>query len=145
MRGYWGKPEETAERLRDGEILGEKVLYSGDLFRMDEEGFLYFVGRKDDVFKCKGEKISPREIENVLYDLEAVAEAAVIGVDDPIDGQAIKAYVVPREGSHLDENSIRQHCRANLESYMVPKFVEIRQSLPKTDSGKIRKRSLVEM
>jgi amino acid adenylation domain-containing protein len=145
MRGYWGRPQETAERLRDGEILGEKVLHSGDLFRMDEEGFLYFVGRKDDVFKCKGEKVSPREIENVLYGLEDVAEAAVIGVDDPIDGQAIKAYVVPREGSHLDENRIRRHCRANLESYMVPKFVEIRQILPKTDSGKIRKRSLVEM
>jgi amino acid adenylation domain-containing protein len=144
MRGYWGKPWETAERLRDGEILGEKVLHSGDLFRMDEEGFLYFVGRKDDIFKCKGEKISPREIENVLYALPEIAEAAVLGVEDPIDGQAIKAYVVPREGSRLDEACIRRHCRANLESYMVPKFVEIRESLPKTDSGKIRKKSLAQ-
>ena len=139
MRGYWGKPKETAERLRDGDIPGEKVLYAGDLFYADEEGFLYFVGRKDDVFKCKGEKISPREIENVLYELEAVAEAAVIGVDDPIDGQAIKAFVVPRDGAELTEQQVRHHCRANLENYMVPKFVEICRALPKTESGKIKK------
>ncbi len=142
MRGYWGKPEETANKLRDGEIPGEKVLYSGDLFHTDEEGFLYFVGRKDDVFKCKGEKISPKEIENVLYALESVAEAAVVGVEDPIDGMAIKALVVPRNGAVLTEQHVRQHCRANLENYMVPKFIEIRGSLPKTDSGKIKKSGL---
>jgi len=139
MPGYWGKPEETNRRLRDGDILGQKVLYSGDLFYTDEEGFLYFVGRKDDIFKCKGEKVSPKEIENVLYELEAVAEAAVVGVDDPIDGQAVKAIVVPRGTAALTEQQVRQHCRANLENYMVPKFVEIRDSLPKTDSGKIKK------
>src|SRR5690606_26203191 len=121
---------------------GEKVLYSGDLFHTDEEGFLYFVGRKDDVFKCKGEKISPKEIENVLYALESVAEAAVVGVEDPIDGMAIKALVVPRNGAVLTEQHVRQHCRANLENYMVPKFIEIRGSLPKTDSGKIKKSGL---
>ena len=98
MRGYWKKPEETAERLRDGEIAGEKVLFTGDQFRMDDEGFLYFVGRTDDIFMCRGEKISPKEIENVLYELDAVGEAAVVGVPDPIDGMAIKATVVPREG-----------------------------------------------
>ena len=139
MRGYWGKPDQTRDRLRDGYMPGEKVLYSGDLFRMDEDGFLYFVGRKDDIFKCKGEKVSPKEIENVLYELDAVAEAAVIGVDDPIDGAAIKAFVVRREGSELTEQQVRQHCRANLENYMVPKFVEMCQSLAKTDSGKIKK------
>ena len=142
MRGYWGKPDQTRDRLRDGYMPGEKVLYSGDLFRMDEDGFLYFVGRKDDIFKCKGEKVSPKEIENVLYELDAVAEAAVIGVDDPIDGAAIKAFVVRREGSELTEQQVRQHCRANLENYMVPKFVEMCQSLAKTDSGKIKKTSL---
>ena len=142
MRGYWGKPEETRQRLRDGDIPGEKVLYAGDRFRMDEEGFLYFVGRKDDIFKCKGEKISPKEIENVLYELDTVGEAAVIGVDDPIDGQAIKAFVAPRNGSPLTVQDIRNHCRANLENYMVPKFVEIVASLPKTDSGKIKKTGL---
>ncbi len=140
MRGYWGKPEETRECLRDGEIAGEKVLYTGDLFYTDEEGFLYFVGRKDDVFKCKGEKVSPKEIEDVLYGLDAVAEAAVVGVDDPIDGQAIKVIVVPRDGAILTQQQIRQHCRANLENYMIPKFVEFCESLPKTDSGKIKRR-----
>jgi len=144
MRGYWGKPEATAERLRDGPIAGEKVLYSGDLFYTDDDGFLYFVGRRDDVFKCKGEKISPREIESVLFELEAVAEAAVVGVADPIDGQAVKAFVVPRHGHALTEQQVRQHCRASLESYMVPKFVTICDALPKTDTGKIRKASLVE-
>jgi len=142
MRGYWGKPQETAERLRDGDIPGEKVLHSGDLFQTDEEGFLYFVARKDDVFKCKGEKISPREIEDVLYELEAVREAVIIGVDDPLDGQAIKAFIVPRDGCTVSENQIRQHCRNRLENYMVPKFVDIVSSLPKTDSGKIRRISL---
>ncbi|MBN1491118.1 MAG: AMP-binding protein [Phycisphaerae bacterium] len=142
MRGYWGKPRETDERLRDGEIPGEKVLYSGDLFRMDEEGFLYFVGRKDDVFKCKGEKISPREIENVLHEMEAVAVAAVVGVEDPIEGRAIKAFVVPREGAALNESDVLKHCRAHLENYMVPKYVEIRDSLPTTESGKVKKSAL---
>ena len=142
MRGYWGKPEETSKRLRDGDIPGEKVLYTGDLFYMDEEGFLYFVGRKDDIFKCKGEKISPKEIENVLCELDGVAEAAVIGVDDPIEGKAIKAIVVPRDGVTLSEKQVRQHCRANLENYMVPKFIEIHRTLPRTPSGKIDKKTL---
>jgi acyl-coenzyme A synthetase/AMP-(fatty) acid ligase len=139
MRGYWNKPEETARRLRPGTQVGEKVLYSGDLFRTDEEGFLYFVGRTDDIFKCKGEKISPREIENVLYELEGVAEAVVFGVDDPLDGHAIKAVVVPAEGAALTEQEVRRHCRARLETYMVPKLVEFCTSLPKTASGKIRR------
>jgi long-chain acyl-CoA synthetase len=143
MRGYWGKPEETAERLREGEIPGEMVLYTGDQFRMDEEGDLYFVGRTDDIFKCKGEKISPREIENVLYEMEDVAEAAVIGVPDEMDGTAIKAVVAPRTGRTLTEQQVRVHCRERLESYTVPKFVEIRGELPKTESGKIKKSMLV--
>lgn len=142
MRGYWGRPAETAERLRDGPIPGEKVLYSGDLFQADAEGFLYFVGRKDDIFKCKGEKVSPKEIENVLYELDSVAEAAVIGVADPLDGMAIKAVVVPQAGSGLTEAAIRQHCRARLESRLLPRLVEIRDALPKTDSGKIRRAAL---
>jgi len=111
---------------------------------MDDEGFLYFVGRKDDVFKCKGEKISPKEVENVLYMMDDIAEAAVIGVEDPIDGQAVKAVVVPRTGSSLDVTRIRLHCRANLENYMVPKFIEIRDSIPKSASGKLQKKTLAE-
>jgi long-chain acyl-CoA synthetase len=142
MRGYWGKADETAKVLREGEIPGEIVLHTGDQFRADDEGFLYFVGRGDDVFKSKGEKVSPREIEHVLYELEPVAEAAVVGVPDEIDGMAVKAVIAPRAGASLTEAEVRKHCRARLESYMVPRHVEIRESLPKTDSGKIRKAAL---
>jgi long-chain acyl-CoA synthetase len=142
MRGYWGKPEETAKQLRDGEGVGEKVLYTGDQFWMDEEGFAYFVGRTDDIFKCRGEKVSPKEIEHVLYALPEVVEAAVVGVDDPIDGKAIKAILVFREGVVLSESQIRRHCREHLESDLLPKYVEIRDSLPKTNSGKIKKMAL---
>jgi acyl-coenzyme A synthetase/AMP-(fatty) acid ligase len=106
---------------------------------MDEEGFLYFVGRKDDIIKCRGEKVSPKEIENVLYNLEGVLEAAVVGVPDEILGQAIKAFVVLKEGIPLSEKDILRHCQKNLEDFMVPKSVEIVETLPKTESGKIRK------
>jgi long-chain acyl-CoA synthetase len=143
MRGYWGQPEATEACLRDGEIEGEKVLYTGDQFWADDEGFLYFVGRQDDVFKCKGEKISPKEVEHVIYELDAVAEVAVIGVPDEIDGHAIEAIVAPRPGASLTESDVRRHCRARLENYMVPRRVELRDALPKTESGKIRRASLV--
>ncbi len=142
MLGYWGNPGETAKRLRDGEIPGEKVLYTGDQFTMDDEGFMSFVGRSDDIFKCRGEKVSPKEIEHVLCAMPEVLEAAVLGVDDPIDGKAIKAFVVAREGVSLTESRVRQHCREHLEARLFPKFVEIRDSLPRTDSGKIRKAAI---
>lgn len=143
MRGYWNRPEETARRLRTGP-LGETLLHTGDLFTADAEGYLYFVSRKDDVFKCRGEKVSPKEVENALYELEGVAEAAVIGVPDDADGTAVKAYVVPRPGAALSEAMVRQHCRGRLESHLVPKFVEIRGELPKTESGKIKRAVLAE-
>jgi long-chain acyl-CoA synthetase len=142
MRGYWGNPEVTAQWLRPGEIQGEIVLYTGDQFRTDDEGFLYFVGRSDDIFKCKGEKISPKEIEQVLYELDEIEEAAVVGVEDDIDGMAIKAVVSASGRGQLDERLVRSHCRARLEAYMIPKHIEIRDSLPKTDSGKIRRQSV---
>lgn len=142
MRGYWGKPDETAKRLKPGEIEGEMVLYSGDQFWMDAEGFVYFVGRTDEIFKSRGEKVSPKEIEHVLYAIPDVVEAAVIGVEDPIDGMAIKAIVVPREGATLTEMQIRKHCREHLESHLVPKHVELRASLPKTATGKLSKKGL---
>jgi long-chain acyl-CoA synthetase len=142
MRGYWGLPEETARSLRDGEIPGEKVLHTGDLFRTDSEGLLYFVGRRDDVFKCKGEKVSPTEIESVLHELEDVVQANVVGVDDPIDGTAIKATVVLRPDTKLTERDLRRHCRERLEAYLVPRFIEIRDALPRTESGKLDRRAL---
>jgi acyl-CoA ligase (AMP-forming) (exosortase A-associated) len=139
MLGYWELPEETAKVLKPGPLPWERVLYTGDLFRIDEEGFLYFVGRKDDIIKCRGEKVSPKEIENVLYNLEGILEAAVVGVPDEILGQAIKAFVVLKEGIILSENDILRYCQKNLEDFMVPKYLELVETLPKTESGKIRK------
>jgi long-chain acyl-CoA synthetase len=144
MRGYWGNPAATAATVGEGEVAGDRILHTGDRFRTDEDGFLYFMARRDDVFKCKGEKISPSEVEHVLYELEAVAEAAVVGVPDEIDGMAVKAVVTARPGAELTVEAVRRHCRARLALYMVPKFVEVRDSLPKTASGKIKRAALAE-
>jgi acyl-coenzyme A synthetase/AMP-(fatty) acid ligase len=109
---------------------------------MDEEGYLYFVGRQDDIIKTRGEKVSPREVEDVLYSLDGVAEAAVVGVPDALLGQAIRAVVTLREGAALTEQDLRRHCARHLEDFAVPRAVEFRDSLPKTTSGKISKREL---
>ena len=141
MRGYWGDPELTAKRYREGPIPGERICYSGDIFRMDEEGYLYFVRRSDDVIKSRGEKVSPVEIELVLYELPDVKEAAVIGVTDPVMGEAIKAYVVLHNKT-LTEAQILAHCRRRLEEFKIPRMIQICDSLPKTSSGKIHKKGL---
>lgn len=143
MRGYWEKPEETAKRLKPGPLPGEMVLYSGDIFRTDEEGYLYFVARKDDVIKSRGEKVSPREVENVLYSLEGVQEAAVVGVPDPILGQAVKAFIALRPGYSYNERDVIKYCLARLENFMAPKHVVFVDAMPKTDTGKIKKTGLV--
>ncbi len=142
MRGYWNKPAETAERLRPGPLAGEMVLYSGDVFRTDAEGWLYFVGRRDDIIKSRGEKVSPREVENVLHELPGVLEVAVVGVDDSLLGQAVKAFIVLAPGRAYTERDIIKHCHARLENFMVPKWVEFTAGLPRTDTGKIRKTGL---
>ena len=140
MKGYWELPEETAHCLKPGPLPGERVLYSGDLFRADEEGYLYFVGRKDDIIKTRGEKVSPREVEDVIYSLDGVAEVAVIGMPDPILGSAIKAVLSLRPGAQVTKQDVLRHCSAKLEDFMVPKIVEFQASLPKTETGKISKR-----
>jgi acyl-CoA synthetase (AMP-forming)/AMP-acid ligase II len=139
MLGYWEKPEETAKRLKPGPLPGERVLYSGDLFRTDDEGWLYFVARRDDIIKSRGEKVSPREVENAIHSLAGVYECAVVGVPDPVLGQAIKAFVTLKPGAQLTERDVIRHCLERLESFMAPKHVEFVESLPKTDTGKIRK------
>ncbi|HEY6445218.1 MAG TPA: AMP-binding protein [Acidobacteriaceae bacterium] len=144
MKGYWELPEETERCLRPGPLPGEKVLYSGDLFRADEEGYLYFVGRRDDIIKTRGEKVSPREVEDVIYMLEGVAEVGVIGIPDPVLGSAIKAIISLRPGSSLTEKDVLRHCASRLEDFMRPKLIAFQQSLPKTESGKISKRLLRE-
>ncbi|UCB53608.1 MAG: AMP-binding protein [Candidatus Zixiibacteriota bacterium] len=142
MVGYWENPEETAKCLKPGLYPWEKVLYTGDLFKMDEDGFLYFVGRKDDIIKSRGEKVSPKEVENVLHALSGVLHAAVIGVPDEVLGQAVKAFIVLKNGASLTEKAVLAHCRANLEDFMVPKYVEFRDQLEQTSSGKIKKTNL---
>jgi len=142
MRGYWGLPEETARTLRPGKYPGEIVLYTGDLFKMDEEGFLYFVGRKDDMIKSRGERVSPREVEQCLCSIKGVAEAAVIGVPDEILGQAIVAYVRCHDKKELIERDVLKHCRDCLEDFMVPQSVKFLTTFPKTSSGKIDKLAL---
>jgi amino acid adenylation domain-containing protein len=142
MRGYWETPEATAQRFRPGRLPGERCCHTGDLFRMDEDGCMYFVGRKDDIIKSRGEKVAPKEVENVLHALKGVVEAAVVGVPDPVLGQAIKAFLVIDDPS-LTPGAVMAHCRAHLEDFMLPKQIEFRDSLPKSPSGKIRKQDLV--
>jgi acyl-coenzyme A synthetase/AMP-(fatty) acid ligase len=138
-RGYWRAPELTAERFRPGPWPGETVLYTGDLFRMDEDGYLYFVARKDDVIKCRGEKVGPREVENAVCQLDGVAEAAVVGVPDPLLGQAVALIVVPRDGTSLTERQVRAHCARTLDDFMQPRYIQIAADLPRTENGKIDK------
>lgn len=142
MKGYWDLPEETDRALRPGPWPGEKVLYTGDLFTSDAEGYLYWVGRKDDIIKSRGEKVSPREVEEVLHSLAGVAAAAVVGVPDEVLGSAIKAYVTLAPGARLSEQDVLCHCRKHLEDLMVPKFVEFCDRMPTTPTGKISKRAL---
>ena len=142
MRGYWDKPEETAKKLRPGPLPGEMVLYTGDYCRLDEEGYLYFVGRMDDIIKSRGEKVAPKEVEAALYAIPGVKEAAVIGVPDEILGQAVKAFVVLEQGAALTEKDLQRECQKRLENFMVPKHIALVPELPKTDTGKIKKTGL---
>ncbi|HZU51970.1 MAG TPA: AMP-binding protein [Sphingomicrobium sp.] len=142
MKGYWGKPEATARRLKPGPLPGEQVLYTGDYCWMDEEGYLYFVGRSDEIIKSRGEKVAPKEVENVLMNLPGVKEAAVIGIPDELLGQAIKAFVVAEQGTTISEKQLQRECQGQLENFMVPKSIVIVSSLPRTETGKLNKRAL---
>ncbi|HEY0511090.1 MAG TPA: AMP-binding protein [Thermoanaerobaculia bacterium] len=146
MRGYWNLPAETARVLRPGSEPesepGERVLHTGDLFRMDAAGFLYFVSRRDDLIKTGGERVSPKEIESVVHALDGVAEAAACGVPDELLGQAVHLAVTLRDGAALTAADILAHCARHLEKSMVPRHVEIRGELPRTATGKIARREL---
>lgn len=142
MRGYWEAPEATALRFHPGANPDERICRTGDLFRMDEQGYFYFVSRQDDIIKCRGEKVAPKEVENVLYALKGVVEAAVVGIPDPILGQAIKAVIVPN-GAPLSAAQVLAHCRLHLDDGMVPQHVEFRTELPRTASGKVKRAELI--
>jgi acyl-CoA ligase (AMP-forming) (exosortase A-associated) len=141
--GYWGRPDLTSKVLRPHPFIppelgdDEKVCYSGDLVKMDEEGFLYFVGRRDNMLKSSGFRISPTEVEEMLFQSGKLREAAVIGIPDETLGHKIKAIVAPRDGESLDADALLSFCAERMPRYMVPKLVEIMASLPKTSSGKV--------
>jgi acyl-CoA synthetase (AMP-forming)/AMP-acid ligase II len=141
--GYWGKPEATAKVFRPNPFLppeiqhDEKVCYSGDLVKTDEDGYLYFVGRGDATIKCSGHRVSPTEIEEVLLAHSGVREAAAFGVPDEIAGQVILAVVVPRDGQTLAEEQLIERCAQEMPRYMIPRRIEMLAELPKTPNGKI--------
>lgn len=146
--GYWNDPARTAARFRPapGQPPGlpspELAVWSGDTVRRDEDGYLYFVGRADDMIKCSGYRVSPTEVEEVLYASAQVAEAAAVGAPHPDLGQAVVAVVAPRPGGAFDADALLTDCRRELPAYMVPRRVEVRDVLPRTASGKIDRAGL---
>jgi amino acid adenylation domain-containing protein len=143
MQGYWNAQEQTAKTYRSALGFREKLLFTGDYFKMDEEGFLYFLGRKDDMIKSRGERISAKEVERAINGIEGVNECAVIGVPDEIFGKAIKAFIACQPGVQLEAKQVLQHCVTQLESYAIPKYVDFMEVLPKTAHGKIDKKKLL--
>lgn len=143
MRGYWENPAATEAVLRPDPKTGVPQLHTGDLFRTDADGFLYFVGRKDDMLKVRGEKVAPREVEAALCTCPGVVEAVVWGEPDPVQGNLLRAAVVACDPA-LAERDLLRHCARILPDYMVPRTVGFREELPKTASGKIARRLLVE-
>ena len=139
MKGYWNRPEETAIALRDG------WLYTGDVARMDEDGFFYIVQRKKDMIIVSGFNVYPNEVEDVLFTHPAVLEAAVIGVPDQYRGEAVKAFITLRPGANATADEVIEFCRANLAKYKIPSLIEFMPSLPKSAVGKVLRRELREM
>jgi long-chain acyl-CoA synthetase len=138
MHGYWNRPEETAQALRDGWLL------TGDMATMDEEGYFTIVDRKKELIIAGGYNVYPREVEEVLYEHPKVLEVAVAGVPDAYRGEIVKAFVVLRTGEQCTADEIREFAKARLAGYKVPRAVEFRDELPKTLIGKVLRRALVE-
>jgi acyl-CoA ligase (AMP-forming) (exosortase A-associated) len=141
--GYWARPEDTSRVLRPNPLLPpemgrcEQVCYSGDLVKMDDDGFIYYVGRRDTMIKSSGFRISPTEVEEMLFSNGKLRQAAVIGIPDEVLGQTIKAFVVPRNGEGIDASRLLAYCAEKMPRYMVPKTIEVLDELPKTTSGKV--------
>ena len=142
MLGYWHKDDLTKEMLKPGFLPGERILCSNDWFKMDEEGFLYFLGRNDDIIKTRGEKVSPVEIENVIYKIPGIKEVAVIGFPDEIIGESITAFVTTYSNYQLKEKDVQKECMSKLENFMVPQRIIFLDEMPKSSNGKIDKKSL---
>ena len=138
MKGYWNRPEETAQALRDG------WLYTGDIARMDEDGYFYIMARKKDMILCSGYNVYPRDVEEVLYQHPKIQEACVLGVPDPYRGETVKAFVVLKGGSESSPEEIIAYCRQNMARYKAPTIVEFRKELPRSHVGKILRKVLRE-
>ncbi len=138
MKGYWNRPEETEMTIRDG------WLYTGDMAKMDEEGYFYIIDRKKDMIIAGGYNIYPRELEEVLFENPKVQEALVAGIPHPYRGETVKAFVVLKEGENATEEEMINYCKERLAPYKVPEMVEFRVELPKTAVGKLLRRKLVE-
>ncbi|MDE0179994.1 MAG: long-chain fatty acid--CoA ligase [Caldilineaceae bacterium] len=139
MKGYWKRPEETAEAISE-----EGWFHTGDIARMDEDGCFYIVDRKKDLIIASGYNIVPREVEEVLYTHEKVQEAVVVGVPDEVRGENVKAYIVLKAGQSSTPEEITEFCREQLAPYKVPRLVDFRDELPKSQVGKILRRVLLE-
>jgi len=141
--GYWGNPQATNRVLRPNPLLPaeigdvEKVCYSGDLVKMDEDGFLYYIGRRDTMIKSSGYRISPTEVEEVVFQSGKARHVAAIGVPDELLGQAVKVFVVLRDGESLNKDALLDFCADKMPRYMVPKYIDVLDELPKTSSGKV--------
>jgi len=138
MKGYWNRPEETSKVLRNG------WLYTGDIGRMDEEGYFYIVDRKKDMIICSGYNVYPREIEEILYQHPKIQEACIVGVPDPYRGETVKAFVVLKEEEETTAEEIIEFCQKNMAKYKVPTSVEFRLELPKSHVGKVLRKILRE-
>src|SRR5690625_103357 len=138
MKGYWKREKETNETLKDGWLM------TGDMGRMDEDGFFYVVDRKSDMIIASGFNIYPREVEEILFEHNDIQEVAVIGIPDEYRGETVKAVIVPKQGMTLDKKQLDRYCRKNLAAFKVPRIYEFREELPKTIIGKVLKRQLIE-
>ncbi|MGH7165797.1 MAG: AMP-binding enzyme, partial [Nitrospiraceae bacterium] len=136
MQGYWRNEAETRAILRDG------WLHTGDLVRRDEAGFVYLVDRKKDMIKSRGENVYPREVEEVLFKHPAVKDAVVVGIPHRQFGEAVKGFVVLKDGQTLTEGALIEYCRRSLAVFKVPTAIEFRSELPRTLVGKVLRRML---
>jgi long-chain acyl-CoA synthetase len=134
--GYYKNPQATAETFRDG------WLYTGDMGYLDEDGYLFIVERKKDLIIRGGLNVYPKDVEEVIYRLGAVQEAAVVGIPDAMMGEEVCAYIVLRSGAALTAEEVSQHCQSNLAKYKTPRYVEFVPALPKTNIGKIQKKEI---
>ncbi|MBA2448142.1 MAG: AMP-binding protein, partial [Chloroflexi bacterium] len=136
MQGYFGRPEDTAQALRGG------WLHSGDLGKVDEDGYVFIVDRVKDMINVAGFKVYPREVEEVLFTHRAVKEAAVVGMPDALYGEQVKAFVVAQSGVDVDPDGLIAYCRERIAEFKVPRAVELVEALPKSPTGKVLKREL---